>query len=108
MLDGGDGDAGGVADHGGEARVADIGGHRRDAVVAAEVGADEDDAAVSGRRSDGQRDRRAAMDADAFDPRRASQRRLNLLGQSHLRRPPVAMARSLARTTVRPPRLAAA
>ncbi len=67
MFDRGDGRAGAVADHSGQARIADRIDARRDHWPAGKVGADEDNAGVRRGRAQRQVSRQAAVYADAAD-----------------------------------------
>jgi len=72
VLDGGDGDAGGVTDDGAELGLADRLARDGHAIVAVgHVGPDEDDAGVGRRRANRHPDMRAGMDADARKDGRA-------------------------------------
>ena len=66
MLDGRNGDAGGVADHGAQLGLADRLSRRRDPVVpVGDIGANEDDARVGRRRPDRDTHMGAGVHADA-------------------------------------------
>ncbi len=73
MLDRGDGDAGGVADYGVQAGVDHAVARGRHAVLAGQVGPDEDHAAVLWRRPDRHPNVRTRMQAHAGKDRRSGQ-----------------------------------